>query len=48
MKPVTPEPTQTPEHYCQEHQVEFQRYTKGNRTWYSHKTPDGAWHNEPK
>ena len=26
-----------PEHYCQEHQTEFNRYEKGYQVWYSHK-----------
>jgi len=47
-KPKGQEPSQTtPEHYCQEHQVEYQQHVKGNQVWYSHKTPDGEWCREP-
>jgi len=31
------------EHYCQEHQAEFKRYSKGKQVWYAHKAPDGSW-----
>ena len=30
------------EHYCQEHGVAFQRYEKGEQSWYAHKA-DGKW-----
>lgn len=31
------------EHYCQDHQVEFKRYSRGNQVWYAHRLPDGKW-----
>ena len=34
---------QTPEHYCQEHQAEYKRYSKGDSVWYAHNKPDGKW-----
>jgi hypothetical protein len=39
--------TTTREHWCATHQAEFQRFTKGNQTWYSHRGPDGTWCKEP-
>jgi hypothetical protein len=47
---TTPPPessTPAQEHWCREHQVEFQRRTGKNGTFYSHKAPDG-WCNERK
>ena len=35
------------EHYCEEHQVAFEKKSKGDKVWYAHKTEDG-WCNEPK
>ena len=32
----------TPEHYCQEHQTEFKRYSRGENVWWSHKTAMGS------
>ena len=32
-----------PEHHCQDHQVEFKRYSRGNQAWYAHRLPDGKW-----
>ena len=46
-KPVEPadtgEATETPAHYCQEHQAAFKRYSRGDSVWWSHKTADGKW-----
>jgi hypothetical protein len=42
-EPTPPTPAQTPEHYCQQHQTEYKRYTRGDSAWYSHKTKDGKW-----
>ncbi len=36
-------PAGPPEHYCQDHQVEFKRYSRGNQIWYAHRLPDGKW-----
>ena len=36
-------PTQTPEHFCQDHQMPFKQYHRGENVWYSHKTGDGKW-----
>jgi hypothetical protein len=38
----------TPEHYCQQHQVEYQRYEKDGKVLWAHKTPDGKWCREPE
>jgi hypothetical protein len=35
-----------PDHFCQAHNVPFQRRDKGDKAWYSHKAPDGTWCNE--
>ena len=35
------------EHFCAEHKVAFQKHTKDDKTWYSHKQGDG-WCNEDK
>jgi hypothetical protein len=34
-------------HGCEEHQVEFKKFEKGGKFWYSHKASDG-WCKEPK
>ena len=31
------------EYFCEEHQVNYRRYDKDRRVWYSHKTQDGKW-----
>jgi hypothetical protein len=31
------------EHWCEEHQTEYQRFNKEGTVWYSHKAPDGKW-----
>ncbi len=31
--------------FCPIHQVEMKLWEKRNKTWYSHKTPDGRWCN---
>ena len=36
-------PTETPDHYCHEHQMPFKRYTRGENVWYSHKMAEGKW-----
>ncbi len=38
-----PTPAAPPKHYCQRHQVEFKRYSRGNQIWYAHRLPDGKW-----
>ena len=37
------------EHYCEEHETAYRKYTKGDKYWYSHKI-EGTdnWCNEPK
>jgi hypothetical protein len=41
---TTPEtPATKSEHYCQEHQTEYNRYEKDGRVWHSHKTSNGKW-----
>ena len=35
------------DHWCSEHGVAFRKITKGDKTWYAHKTADG-WCNEAK
>ena len=43
-EPTTPEtPAPKADHYCQEHQTEYQRFSKDGKVWYSHKAPDGKW-----
>src|ERR671914_2503447 len=37
-----------PEHYCQQHQVEYQRYEKDGKVLWAHKAPDGKWCGEPE
>ena len=36
------------EHWCKEHEKAFEKHTKGDKIWYSHKTESGQWCNEPK
>jgi hypothetical protein len=36
-----PEPTETPAHYCQEHQTTFKQHSRGENVWWSRKT--GGW-----
>ncbi len=36
-------PATPPEHYCQNHQVEFKRYSRWNQIWFAHRLPDGKW-----
>ena len=43
-----PRPAQPDAHYCPIHKTAFRQFTKGDRTWYSHKTPDGSWCNEDR
>ncbi len=38
-----PQPTETPAHYCQEHQAAFKQHSRGESVWWSHKTADGKW-----
>jgi hypothetical protein len=38
-----PEPTETPAHFCQEHQTAFKQHSRGEAAWWSHKTADGKW-----
>jgi hypothetical protein len=33
----------TPEHYCQQHQVQYRRYEKEGKVLWAHKAPDGTW-----
>ena len=46
-KPIAPAqppvPTETPAHFCQEHQTPFQQHNRGENVWWSHKTADGKW-----
>jgi hypothetical protein len=37
-----------PDHYCQQHQVEYQRYEKDGKVLWAHKAPDGKWCREPE
>ena len=37
-----------PEHYCQQHQVEYRRYEKDGKVLWAHKAPDGTWCREPE
>jgi hypothetical protein len=40
----TPEaPAPKPDHWCEAHQTEYQRFSKDGKVWYSHKAPDGKW-----
>jgi hypothetical protein len=32
-----------PDHWCETHHCEFKHYEKGNKSWYSHRIPDGGW-----
>jgi hypothetical protein len=42
-EPATPETLAPREHWCEEHQTEYQRFSKDGKVWYSHKAPDGKW-----
>jgi hypothetical protein len=43
-EPPTPEtPAPKPEHWCAEHQTEYQRFSKDGKVWYSHKGQDRKW-----
>lgn len=33
------------EPYCEEHNVKYFHYVKGEKSWYSHKNADGTWCN---
>ena len=33
----------TPDHYCNEHGTEFNRFEKDGRSWYAHRTAEGKW-----
>lgn len=35
-----------PEHFCQEHNCEFKKFTKNNKVWYAHPMGDTKWCNE--
>jgi hypothetical protein len=45
--PEEPNLPPTPEHYCQQHQAEYQRYEKDGKVLWAHKAPDGKWCREP-
>ena len=34
-------PPLAPEHFCEEHQTLFKRYSRGENAWWSYKTADG-------
>jgi hypothetical protein len=34
--------------WCQTHRVEFKRFGKNGKTWYSHRLGDGNWCNQAK
>ena len=40
---IEAEPSESPEHYCREHQTEYKRYARGDSVWWSHKKADGKW-----
>jgi hypothetical protein len=42
-QPQPEAPAPKPDHWCEEHQTEFQRFGKDGKVWYSHKAPDGKW-----
>ena len=43
-EPSAPETTTPkPDHWCEEYQTEYQRFSKEGKVWYSHKTSDGKW-----
>jgi hypothetical protein len=41
--PGEPNLPTTPEHYCQQHQTQYQRYEKEGKVLWAHKAPDGKW-----
>jgi len=41
--PGEPNMPTTPEHYCQQHQTQYQRYEKEGKVLWAHKAPDGKW-----
>jgi hypothetical protein len=44
----TPEsPPAARPHWCQQHQTEYNRFEKGGKTWFSHRTKEGSWCREP-
>ena len=43
----TPAPTPARPHWCHQHQVDYNRFEKGGKTWFSHRTKDGTWCREP-
>ncbi len=45
--PGEPDLPTMPEHYCQQHQAEYQRYEKDGKVLWAHKAPDGKWCREP-
>src|SRR5918999_3900919 len=45
--PGEPDLPTMPEHYCQQHQAEYQRYEKEGKVLWAHKAPDGKWCREP-
>jgi hypothetical protein len=45
--PGKPDLPTMPDHYCQQHQVEYQRYEKDGKVLWAHKAPDGKWCREP-
>ena len=44
-KPESPAPEPPAENFCQQHGVPFKQYSRGNSTWYAHKTGN-TWCNE--
>jgi len=42
-EPEPSAPPEPPEHFCQKHQTEHKRYSRGENVWWSHKTVDGKW-----
>jgi hypothetical protein len=41
--PGKPDFPTMPEHYCQQHQAEYQRYEKDGKVLWAHKAPNGEW-----
>jgi hypothetical protein len=46
--PGEPNLSTTPEHYCQQHQVEYRHCEKDGKVLWAHKAPDGKWCREPE
>ncbi len=43
----SPESEEAPkEHWCEEHNCQYERKVRGTSVWYAHKLPDGKWCNE--